>query len=95
MNYLPVLSELFSSDSWIFFLIGLIAALMIGFIMKKTKKCLAAFVACFAAYIICEVLFNVIFDFLAEMILLFIGTAALGGFAGFLICLVIRKIRGM
>ena len=93
MNYLLILAELFSSDSWIFFLIGLIAALMAGFIMKKASRCLAAAVVCLAAYIICEILSNVIFNYLAEMIVLFIGTAALGAFAGALIWMVIRKIR--
>ena len=92
MNYLPILYALFSSDSWIFFLIGLIAALIIGFITKKANKCLVAAVVCFAAYIICEVLSNVIFNYLAEIILLFTGTALLGGFVGVLIRMLILKI---
>ena len=92
MNYLPILYALFSSDSWIFFLIGLIAALIIGFITKKANKCLVAAVVCFAAYIICEVLSNVIFNYLAEIILLFTGTALLGGFVGILIRILILKI---
>lgn len=38
MKYLPILEELFSSDSIIFMLIGLILAVSIGVKMKDAKK---------------------------------------------------------
>ena len=38
MKYLPIMSELFSSDSVIFLLIGMAIAFAIGLVLKSDKK---------------------------------------------------------
>ena len=50
MRYLPIMGELLSSDSFIFMLIGLVAATIIGIVMKSTKKNIIGLVICFAIY---------------------------------------------
>ena len=37
MRYLPILDELFTSDSFIFALIGLVVAALVGLILKSEK----------------------------------------------------------
>ena len=69
MKYLPIMSELFSSDSVIFL------------------------VACIIAYVFCEVVSNIPAPFLVSIIALFVGTVAIGGFIGFLVALVVSKIK--
>ena len=93
MNYLPILDELLSSDSVIFMVIGLVIALITGIKMKDTKKNLLGAGVNLAIYGVCELFSNFSTNFLIELILLFIGTIAIGGFVGFLIGLIISKVR--
>ena len=93
MKYLPIMSELFSSDSIIFLLIGLVVAFAIGLILKSNKQRIIGMIASIIVYVLCEVLSNVPASFLVEIISLFIGTIALGCFIGFLIALVVSKIK--
>ena len=48
---------------------------------------------CFAIYVISEIISNIRSSYLVEIILLFVGTLALGGIIGFLIGLIVSKIR--
>lgn len=91
--YLPIMGELLSSDSFIFMLIGLVAATIIGIVMKSTKKNIIGLVICFAIYVISELISNMRSSYLLEIILLFVGTIAIGGIIGFLIGLIVSKIR--
>ena len=91
--YLPIMGELLSSDSFIFMLIGLVAATIIGIVMKSTKKNIIGFIICFAIYVISELISNMRSSYLLEIILLFVGTIAIGGIIGFLIGLIVSKIR--
>lgn len=93
MKYFPILDELFASDSVIFLLIGLAVAVAIGTKMNETRKNLIALIACFVLYAVCEVVSNVHINFMAELILLFIGTVSLGGIVGFLIGWIVSKVR--
>ena len=93
MKYLPIMSELFSSDSINFLLIGLVVAFAIGLILKSNKQRIIGMVASIIVYALCEVLSNVPASFLVEIISLFIGTISLGCFIGFLIALVVSKIK--
>lgn len=93
MRYLPILEELFSSDSVIFMLIGLVIATIIGIVMKSTKKNIIGLVICFAVYAISELISNIRSSYLLELILLFVGTFAIGGIIGFLIGIIVSKIR--
>lgn len=93
MKYLPILDELFASDSIIFLLIGLACAILIGIKMKGTKKNLVGALISLLFYIICEIISNFHTGYLTEILLLFVGTAALGGFVGFMVCLIVFKIK--
>ena len=92
MKYLPVFQELFESDSIIFMLIGLILAVIIGIKMNDIRKNIISLVSSFALYAVCELLSNIHTNFLIELILLFIGTVAIGGIIGFLTGIVVVKV---
>ena len=93
MRYLPIMGELLSSDSIIFMLIGLVVATIIGIVMKSTKKNIVGLGISFAIYVISEIISNIRISYLLEIILLFVGTLAIGGIIGFLIGFIVSKIR--
>ena len=93
MRYLPIMGELLSSDSIIFILIGLVVATIIGIVMKSTKKNIVGLGISFAIYVISEIISNIRSSYLLEIILLFVGTLAIGGIIGFLIGFIVSKIR--
>lgn len=95
MKYLPILGELFESDSVIFMLIGLVIAIVAGIKMSNARKNLAGAAVCFAIYAVCEIVSQMGTSYLVAFIALFIGTIAIGGVVGFLIGWVMFKIRGM
>ena len=85
MKYLPILNELSSSDSNVFFLIGLILSTVVGGIVNNKKKNKIYASVCLVIYIVCEIISNFRLSYLSELIALFIGTIALGGIIGFVI----------
>ena len=94
MKYLPILGELFSSDSAIFMLIGLVIATIIGIKMKNTRRNIIGVAICLITYVVCEIISQVVgMNYLVEIIALFVGTIAIGGFIGFLIGLIVSKLR--
>lgn len=94
MRYLPILEELFSSDSLILALIGLVLAIIAGIMMKTTKKNIIGLCACLTVYIIAEIISNIIRgSFLLDILMVFIGTIAIGGIIGFLIGFIVTKIK--
>ena len=93
MKYLPIIGELLDSDSFIFMLIGLVVATIIGIVMKSTRKNISGLGICFVIYFISEIISNIRSSYLLEIILLFVGTLAIGGIIGFLIGLIVSKIR--
>ena len=94
MRYLPILGELFSSDSAIFMLIGLVIATIIGIKMKNVRKNTIGVAICLITYVVCEIISQVVgMNYLVEIIALFVGTIAIGGFIGFLIGLIVSKVR--
>ncbi len=92
MNHLPILQELFESDTVIFFLIGLAVAAIAGILMKK-KRMILPIALSILVYVICEAVSNIHTNYLVEMILLFVGTIALGAFIGSIVALVVQKVR--
>ena len=84
MQYLPILQELFESDTIIFLVIGIVIAGIAGLWLKNRKKCVIGAALSLALYVICELASNIHTNFLLEMVLLFAGTAAIGGCIGFL-----------
>ncbi|MCF0121433.1 MAG: LPXTG cell wall anchor domain-containing protein [Oscillospiraceae bacterium] len=93
MKYLPILSELISSDAVVFMLLGLVIAAVIGLMLRKTRKSVVGLIVSFVIYAACEVICVVSWNFYVAIPVLFIGMLAIGGILGFLISAVITKIR--
>lgn len=92
MRYLPALDELFHSDSVIFLLIGLVFTVPIA-VRIDSRKNLVGIIISVIIYGTCEMASNVHTSYLLEIILLFVGTIAIGSVLGFLIGFIISKIR--
>lgn len=93
MKYLPILGEVFSSDSIIFMLIGLVIATIIGVKAKNTRKNSIGMAVCLITYGVCEIASQIGANYLIEIIALFVGTIAIGGIIGFLIGFIVSKVR--
>lgn len=93
MKYFPIFRELFQSDSIIFMLIGLAITVFIGIKLNEIKKIIVCLVSSVALYAVCEWISNIHTNYLFELILLFVGTIAIGGIIGFLISAIVVKIR--
>jgi ABC-type transport system involved in cytochrome c biogenesis permease component len=93
MKYLSIFQELFSSDTVIFLIIGIVIAVIIGLSLKKQKNLMFALIISVVIYAICELIENIHTNFMIEIILVFVGTVALGCFIGFLISLLTQKLR--
>lgn len=92
MKYLPILSELFSSDSIIFLVVGLVVAFALGMALKALRKTGIGMMASVIVYALCEALSNVP-AYLVAIITVYIGTIAIGCFGGFLISYLVLKTR--
>jgi hypothetical protein len=93
MKYLSIFQELFNSDTVIFLIVGIVIAVIIGLALKKQKNLMFALIASVVIYAICELIENIHTNFMIEIILVFVGTVALGCFIGFLISLLIQKVN--
>ena len=93
MRHFPILDELFSSDSVVFLIVGLVIAMLIGVKMKETKKRLLGLAASVLLYAACESISNFHTTYLLELILLVVGTSALGSMLGFLITIAAKAKR--
>ena len=85
MKFLPVLSELFSSDSIIFMIIGFVIAVIISMKISGKRKGFVGMAAGLSVYAVCEIILNIRTNNVLEIGLLFAGTVALGLCLGFLI----------
>ena len=93
MKYFPIFQELFESDSVVFMLIGFILVLCIGIKMNDIRRNIIGLASSFVLYVICELASNLHTNYMIELILLFVGTIAIGGIIGFLISAIIAKIK--
>ena len=94
MRYLPILDELFDSDMYFLLIGGFLIALGIGLFIKDTRKELYCLIGSLVVYVGCEVgCAFIVKSYGPAFLLLFLGTFALGAFLGFLIGLIITKIR--
>ena len=93
MKFLPIVEELFSSDSIIFMIIGLIIASAVGLKIKDTRNCFVGMASSFIVYAVCEAVSNIRTNNAFELALLFVGTVAIGLFIGFLVVMFLVKIR--
>ena len=95
VKYLPILQELFESDTIVFLIIGIAIALVIGLRPGHSDKYIFGIVISAATYFICEFASNVHTNFMLEMVLLFAGTAAIGCCIGMMFCLLIQLSAGL
>ena len=93
MRYLPILGELFASDTIIFCVIGVVIFVFAGIRMRSLKRNLKGVGVCFAIYAVCEAFSNIRTNNLLELILLFAGTIALGGILDFFAGIVVSGVR--
>ncbi|MDE6627673.1 MAG: hypothetical protein K2K56_15095 [Lachnospiraceae bacterium] len=93
MKYLPILQELFESDTVIFMIIGIAFAVIIGLRLTHQKKYIMAIIISIVTYAICELVSNVHTNFMLELILLFLGTVSMGCCIGFISCLLLRLLK--
>lgn len=93
MKYLPILDELFNSNSFIFLVIGLIVTIIIGLRMNNKKKVALLGIVALISYIICEwSCSNIHTSYMGAFVLLFIGTTILGSFVGCLSSLMLISL---
>ncbi len=92
-NYLPILDELFRSDSCLFLLIGFAAGFAGSSRIKNKKQALTASAVSAGIYALCELLLNLIGgrSFMLELMGLFAGTAAIGAAIAFVVRFVILR----
>lgn len=93
MKYLPILQELFESDTLLFLILGILLAIVVGLRLREGKRLVPAIVISAAGYGVCEIASHIHTNFMLELILVFAGTVLLGGCIGFLACLVINRFR--
>lgn len=66
MRYLPVLQELFESDSIIFMLIGLVLAVLIGIKRNDIRKSMFSLISSVVLYAVCELVSNIHTNYMIE-----------------------------
>lgn len=93
MAYLPILDELFSSDSVVFVIIGIVVAVFISIKIAENRKKFIGMMVNFLIYVVCEAASNIHINYAIDLALLIIGAIAVGLFLGFLIGIVVSKIR--
>jgi uncharacterized membrane protein YccC len=93
MNHLPILQELFESDTRLFLIVGISIAVVMRMFLLNRKSVIYALAVSVVVYAVCELLSNVPTNFLVELILLFVGTVALGSTIGFLVSCFIGRVR--
>ena len=93
MKFLPILQELFESDTIFLLIIVIAIALIIGLRLKDYKKCRIGISISIVIYCICELLSNFHTNFMFEIILLFVGTVAIGCCIGLIVCPLIKLLR--
>lgn len=96
MKYFPILQELFESDTIVFLIVGIIIVALICLWLKNLmslKKCTMGMIVSIIIYVLCELISNIHINFLSEIILLFIGTFAIGCGIGFLVCTFIELLK--
>ena len=84
-RYLPILSELFESDTVIIFAIGAGLGFLFGFLFKDIRHRNRAAISCLAAYALCEIILDIRVNMGLGLLLLIVGTTALGACMGILL----------
>lgn len=95
MRCFPILQELLASDSVLFLLIGLVLSGIAALKLKSSKRNLTGMLVSLVLYALCEVLSNIRIrpNYMLDLVLLFIGTIAIGAFIGFAIGFIAAKTQ--
>ena len=91
MKYFPILQELFEADTIVIFCIGAVAALIVGLLLKSRNARGYTVAYSLGIYLLCELLSNIRLGFLPEIVLVIVGTLALGAFLGFAVSFIIKR----
>ena len=86
------MQELFESDTIVLFIIGAALGFGIGFKLKTAKSRICAVITCILTYAVCEGISNIHTNFMAELVLLFLGTASLGAIAGIILNIPVYRL---
>ncbi|MBQ4096010.1 MAG: hypothetical protein IJC65_06265 [Oscillospiraceae bacterium] len=92
MKYLPILQELFESDSFLFLIAGLIVSLIFASRIKSRKNLMISTGCSLLLYVLCEAISNLHTNYAMELLFLIIGTAAIGSAIGFAVMLIILPL---
>lgn len=92
MKYLPILQELFESDSFLFLIAGLLVSLILASRIKSRKILMISTGCSLLLYVLCEAISNLHTNYAIELLLLIIGTAAIGSAIGFAVMLIILPL---
>lgn len=92
MKYLPILQELFESDSFLFLIGGLLVSLILASRIKSRKILMISTGCSLLLYVLCEAASNFHTNYAMELLLLIIGTAAIGSAIGFAVMLIILPL---
>jgi hypothetical protein len=90
VKYVPILQELFESNTVILLIFGIVIAAIMCLYLKKKRSLEFALITSIVVYVVCELMSNIRTNFMIEIILLFVGTIALGCCIVFLISLLIK-----
>ena len=93
MKYFPIMQELFESDTIIFLIIGIAIAVIIGLKNRNHKMGGKGIVVSLVIYLICELISNIHTNYMIEIILVTLGTMAIGGCVGFISSMSINLLR--
>ncbi len=93
MSHFPILQEMLESNSVIFAVVGLILGRAVGMKLKTPKRNLIAALISAVMYAVCEVLAQHPASYAMGIVLLGVGTVAVGATVALLISTVIEKVR--
>lgn len=92
MKYLPILQELFESDSIIFLLAGMVVSAFVASRINSRKNLMMSAGFSLLLYVLCEAISNLHISYMTELLLLVVGTAAIGSAIGFAVMLIILPL---
>lgn len=92
MKYLPILQELFESDSLFFLITGLLVSLILASRIKSRKNLMISTGCSLLLYVLCEAVSNFHTNYTIELLLLVVGTASIGFTIGFVIMLILLPL---
>ena len=85
--------EVFSSSLWVLLLFSVVVGFFILRTLRPRRQVLYCLVVTLAVWFLCELLLHLVHGFLWELLVLFLGTFALGGAIGALLAWAEYQVR--